>query len=317
MSEFFGIRAMRFVACAVVGMAVGLGVVQGQTISAGSTDELKRLARPFATVEAVDDSRDLVAWKELVSKARVVSLGESKHGAHEWLALRNRLFYFLVKECGFTAIALETGFPEARRISDYVLGGPGEAEQVVRAGMTWGFGAFAENVELVKWIRKYNENPANARKVRLYGIDLSLGGPMGSVPTAAAIEQTLEYLDRVDKMSALGLRKRLGPHVAKLPHGQLTAAEHDELTIAIGEMVEVVEREAPEYLQRSTKAEYGLARQSAAVARGPGASSVDWVEARRRNPKGRMEDDEREGCGNGGERAVGVGAGEQTFRICA
>src|SRR5690606_11694254 len=63
----------------------------------------------------------------LVGEARVVAIGEPAHGAHEPLALRNRVFRQLVEQQGFTVIALETGLTESRALDAYVRDGPGEA----------------------------------------------------------------------------------------------------------------------------------------------------------------------------------------------
>jgi erythromycin esterase len=60
------------------------------------------------------------------------------------------------------------------------------------------FDAFAENRELIEWMRQYNADPAHHRKLHFYGIDLSLGGPSGSIPTPAALFQAVSYLKRVD-----------------------------------------------------------------------------------------------------------------------
>src|SRR6185437_15855926 len=60
------------------------------------------------TVEAGGEDDGLAPLCDSVGRAPVVALGEPGHGAHEPLALRNRLYSYLVEHCGFTAIALET-----------------------------------------------------------------------------------------------------------------------------------------------------------------------------------------------------------------
>jgi len=149
----------------------------------------KEHAIPIRSVQAGTDVSDLRSLDAVIASARVVAFGEAAHGAHETLTFRNRLFEYLVNELGFTAIALESGLPESRRIDDFVTGGAGDAAQVVAANMTWGFGTFPENVELVSWMRAYNSDPRHTRKIHFYGMDLSLGGPQGSTPTPAAIDQ--------------------------------------------------------------------------------------------------------------------------------
>src|SRR6186713_2519891 len=81
----------------------------------------RRHALPLHVVDSTDDG-DLAGVADSIANARIVALGEPAHGAHEPLGFRNRLFRYLVTHHGFTAIALETGCTEARRIDDFVLG---------------------------------------------------------------------------------------------------------------------------------------------------------------------------------------------------
>ena len=203
-------------------------------------------AVPLRSVEMGGDLDDLRAIASVIGSSRVIAIGESTHGAHEPLAFRNRLFRYLVERHGFTAIALETGLPESRRVADFVAGRgnaapPDAAARVVRTGFTWGFGNFAENVELVQWMRAYNDDPRHPRKLRLYGIDLSLGGPQGSTPTPAAIEAALRYLASVDAPAASRMRMRFAPlmrHLPGDPSSPISTAERDTLSAAIATLVE-------------------------------------------------------------------------------
>jgi erythromycin esterase len=230
-------------------------------------------ALPIRSVEPGGDAADLRQLAPVLGAARVVALGEPTHGAHEPLAFRNRLFQFLVEELGFTAIALESGLPESRRLADFVAGGAGDEApddvlRVTRESLTWGFGAFAENAELVRWIRAYNADPAHRRKVHLYGIDLSLGGPLGSTPTPAAVEAALAYLARVDAVAARGLGARFAPYLKRLPNAAaaFTPAEHDSLTAAIDALVAQLERDRRRYVAASSEVDYAWAYRNAEVA---------------------------------------------------
>jgi len=226
-------------------------------------------AVPIQSVEPGNGAADLRRLKPIIGAARVVSLGEPAHGVHESLALRNRLFRYLVEELGFTAIAIESGFPESRRIFDFVAGGPGAAGQVVRENLTWGFGAFQENEELVRWIREYNADATHRRKVRFYGIDLSLGGPGGSTPKPAALDAALSYLARVDSTSAQRMRATFRRYLGSLSGGaaSLARVEHDGASAAIDDLIALLERERPAFIAASSEADYEWAYRNAIVAR--------------------------------------------------
>ena len=132
----------------------------------------------LSTVEPERSFTDLQDVRPLLESARVVALGEPMHGAHEPLALRNRLFEFLVEELDFTAIAVETGFTEAWAVNDYVHGLGGDAS-VTQHVFSWASHPRVEHQQLIDWMRDYNSRPSTTRQIRFYGLDLS-GGRQGS-----------------------------------------------------------------------------------------------------------------------------------------
>ena len=91
---------------------------------------------------------------------RIVAIGESVHGAHEFYWLRHRLIRFLVERMNFTAVAWESGFPEGFLIDDYIQGGQQDRERVLIGGMTMHMGRCQEMADLVDWLRTCNtQNP--------------------------------------------------------------------------------------------------------------------------------------------------------------
>ena len=167
-------------------------------------------ALPVVTLEAGQDLVDLLPLKAVVGTTRVVALGEPTHGAHEPLAFRNRLVRFLVEQMGFTAIALESGFTEAWGVDSFVGGGQGDAQDIVRKGLTSGFGRFAENRELVQWMRDYNvaARAAGRRAIHFYGIDLTAGGRVSG--PRRALDSALAFLARADADDASKFRTSMG-----------------------------------------------------------------------------------------------------------
>lgn len=87
---------------------------------------VKQHAIPLRTVERDDgDDADLRAAVRAIIRpeTRVIGFGEAVHGMREILALRNRLFAYLVEHYGVTAYASETSFSGATRIDDYITRG--------------------------------------------------------------------------------------------------------------------------------------------------------------------------------------------------
>jgi erythromycin esterase len=112
-----------------------------------------------------------VPLKPILSKAKVVGLGETTHGTHEIYQLKHRLVEFLVVELDFNVIAFEASFSACNAINDYVLYGKGDlATSVTEQGyVVWDIEEF---VDLVKWLREHNNAVPEDKKVRFHGLDL-------------------------------------------------------------------------------------------------------------------------------------------------
>jgi len=226
-------------------------------------------AVPLRTVEPEQDLDDLLPLKSLVGSARVVALGEPNHGTHEPLALRNRLIRFVVEQMGFTAIALETGFTESYAIECFVAGGAGELRSTVRNSMSWGFGNFPENEELIQWIREYNAH-TNHAKVRFYGIDLS-GAQDGAFPQARrAVDFAIRFLARGDSAAARSIRERLEPDLKQFStqnYSSLSSTDRERLAAGLQEISTALERAKATLVSICSEEEYAWAFHSIVVAR--------------------------------------------------
>ncbi|WP_282205111.1 erythromycin esterase family protein [Kitasatospora fiedleri] len=112
---------------------------------------------------------------------RLLALGEPTHGAEEFLDLRNELFRHLATDHGYRSIAVESDCLAARAVDAYVGGAAGALDTVVREGFGHGFGEFAGNRELVRWMREFNEGVEEGERLRCYGAD----GPLEITGAAA------------------------------------------------------------------------------------------------------------------------------------
>ncbi len=254
-------RSLSLLATAAALLASCAGPVGGRS---GAVTALA----PLRSVEPGGDRRDLEPLGTLVGNARVVALGEPAHGVHEPLALRNRVFEYLVTDLGFTAIALEAPFPEMRRVSEYVAGGPGTAESVLAESRGWGAQPLEENLQLLRWMRAWNTTPGRKRAIRLYAIDLSYTGPFGTHPTPAALEMALAYVRHVDTASARVLDPTFEPWLRRLSNPMLpvSRSEHDVMTAAVDDLVALLERQRVTYVAAGSAAEYEWAHRAAIVA---------------------------------------------------
>jgi erythromycin esterase-like protein len=157
-------------------------------------DAIRREAHPLT-----GDARDYDALIALIGDARIVLLGGAGLRTHEFYRERARITKRLIRERGFTAVAIEGDWPDAHRVNRYLRGGraDGNAEEALRGFRrfpTWAW-RNANMLDLVGWLRAHNDGlHRSARKVGFYGLDL--------YSLAASIEAALAYLDEHDPGAA-------------------------------------------------------------------------------------------------------------------
>jgi len=164
------------------------------------TDVVHEAAHPLSG--AIDDYNPLM---ELIGDASLVLIGEASHGTHEFYRERAQITKRLIKEKGFTAVAVEADWPDAYRVNRYVQGVGSDADAVEALEGFKRFPAWmwrnADVLDFVGWLRTYNDDlPASAMKAGFYGLDLySLHTSMAAV---------LDYLERIDPEAAQRARAR-------------------------------------------------------------------------------------------------------------
>lgn len=153
----------------------------------------------------VGEMSDYDPLMKLIGNARLVLIGEASHGTHEFYRERAQITKRLIKEKGFTAVAVEADWPDAYRVNRYVRGLGTDTDGVEALS---GFKRFpswmwrnADVLDFVGWLRTYNDDlPPAATKVGFYGLDLY------SLHTS--MEAVLDYLDRIDPEAAQRARAR-------------------------------------------------------------------------------------------------------------
>src|SRR3954452_24592906 len=103
-------------------------------------------ARGEAIPFALDSTESLYAAIDRLVAAidesvALLGFGEPMHGETDFLVLRNRLFQRLVEAHGYRAIAIESSFPRAQVVNEYVAGrGARSYEDIQDSGFSHGFG---------------------------------------------------------------------------------------------------------------------------------------------------------------------------------
>ena len=249
---------------AAEGVDVGTGNPSGSAFLAWA----RSAAVGLGSVEL--EANDTRPFCEIAGRASVLALGEPGHGAHQPLALRNRVFAYLVEHCGFTAIALETSFTESRAIHDYVAGGAGNAEELTRRSLSWGFGDYAENAQLVQWMHDYNRRARGKRAIQFYGIDLSgADNDSGFSHPDIALHAVVEYVRTAAPAESHDLMTDLSPKLDRIAAVGYAASarRHDP---ALDSVLQSLERFLGEnsrvLLRSSTRSQYDWAVRGLVVA---------------------------------------------------
>jgi erythromycin esterase len=213
---------------------------------------------PLRTVEAGHGFADLEPLRATIGAAHVVALGEATHGTREFFQLKHRLLEFLVARMGFNVFAIEATMPEAFDVNDYVLTGRGDPEKALAGLYFWTWDTH-EVLDLIRWMRRWNADPAHPTKVKFYGMDMQY--------PPRAVRKTLDYLRRVDPDEASRASAILGllgnPYVAQRGlKPPASAASHvaaiDSTIAALGHRFD--ERRAA-YERRSSGGDWAVARQ--------------------------------------------------------
>src|SRR5450759_1043430 len=134
--------------------------------------DLRKETRPMT-----GDREDFDPLLALVGDSRFVLIGEASHGTHEFYRIRAEITKRLIRERGFTAVAVEADWPDAYRVNRYVRGGRDDADATESLG---GFKRFpqwmwrnADVLDFIGWLRAHNEGlPKDAPRAGFYGLDL-------------------------------------------------------------------------------------------------------------------------------------------------
>lgn len=181
-------------------------------IHAALDNWIRREAIPFSldSPETFNAAVDKVV-ASLDDSVELLGFGEALHGGEDILKLRNRLFQRLVEVHGYSAIAIESSFPRAHIVNEYVAGrGPASYEGVKDAGFSHGFGRLDANRELVEWMRAFNADPTQRVKLQFYGFD-SPTEMMFSDSPRQVLNFVLDYLASIDSAIGQEHRQRTDP----------------------------------------------------------------------------------------------------------
>lgn len=140
------------------------------------------------------DITDLEPLIKAASPAKYILLGEASHGTSEFYSIRTEITKKLIKEHGFSFVAVEGDWPACYEVNRYVKGVAPEyssAEDSLKKSFnrwpTWMW-ANHEMVDLVNWLYDFNQNRGK-KKVGFYGLDV--------YSLWESLEAIIDYLEKI------------------------------------------------------------------------------------------------------------------------
>jgi erythromycin esterase-like protein len=201
-----------------------------------------------AAVPLSGAASDYDALLDLVGDARFALLGEATHGTHEFYAERAKISQRLIREKGFSAVAVEADWPDAYRVNRYVRGQGSDADALAALS---GFERFpswmwrnTDVATFVEWLRGHNVI-TTGDKVGFYGLDL--------YSLFTSVQEVLRYLDKVDPGAAAQARERYAcfDHYGDEPqhYGYATGVGMSEsCEQGVMEMLQLFQQRAQDYM---------------------------------------------------------------------
>jgi erythromycin esterase-like protein len=161
------------------------------------------LAAAAEPLPDIDDPAFGAMFDRYAEGARVVLLGEASHGTSEFYRARAAITRWLIEQRGFSILALEADWPDARALDAHVRqrpAPPGAAEAFNRFP-TWMW-RNREFDALLDWLRGHNASRPETERAAIYGLDL--------YNLAASMRTVIDYLEREDPEAAKLARERYG-----------------------------------------------------------------------------------------------------------
>jgi erythromycin esterase len=255
--------------------------------------ELKQRAIALTTAGPGGPRDDLAAFGKAVGDARIVALGEATHGTREFFQLKHRLLEYLVNEKGFTVFALEANWPESLAVDRYIKTGEGSAKAAL-AGMYFWTWNTEEVLDLIEWMRSYNQAPGKHPLLSFTSFDMQMAHVAGRM--------ALEYLGRhspADMDAAAGVYTEA--QMLETRRTQIYDDQAKGLADRAAAVVKLFDQKRTELIAASSQEAWRDARQAAAIVyqsctmripgKGPAyrgeamASNVEWLRTVHPNEK--------------------------------
>ena len=160
-----------------------------RVISAKKISETKSVAKSIKDLKLPDSTK-------------VIALGEAAHGNKEFQELKLDVLKHLVSTSDVRSFSLEADWGEGMAVNAYIHGKEGSAFDIVKS-MSFSIYRTKEMIDLIEWMKVYNESAPDGEKLNFYGFDMQ--NPDKS------LKFIVEYCKKQKILSDIDLEKSLFP----------------------------------------------------------------------------------------------------------
>jgi erythromycin esterase len=217
-------------------------------------DSLDEYTTPLETVDPSASLTGLDFLRSDLADVSVIGMGEATHGTREFFQFKHRLFRFLVEELGVRVFTWEANFAETLAIDRYIRTGEGDPTEAIATVYFWIW--YVESVlEMVEWMRDFNEGREPDDKIRFYGVDVQYA--------RGQIDALQRYFDAVDDDFLDSYSTAVSDLRSEAP--QEDEAALDRARQLVSALQDHLDANESAFATATTKDEYELARQHARV----------------------------------------------------
>ena len=125
----------------------------------------------------LNNEKDLDILLKEIDTSRIVLLGEASHGTSEYYTWRTAISKRLIKEKGFSFIAVEGDWPDSYKVNNFIKAEKKDSNAVItllkeyNRWPTWLWANY-EVASLVGWLNEFNQNRSAKDEIGFYGLDL-------------------------------------------------------------------------------------------------------------------------------------------------
>lgn len=213
---------------------------------------IEKNAIEIHSIEPSGEDKDLRGLSPVLKNKKIIGLGDATHGTKEFFVLKNRIIEYLIKNENCTAIALELPLDCGVKINNYVRTGEGDINGLLKEAWWWHRTEDIKN--FLVWLKDYNLNLPDNKKVSFYGFDSQVRGDN--------TYQIFEYYKKVDPRFEENV-KPIYDFIAELyidNYSFFTPYRTHKYEESVDKLKSLLEKNKEQYISNSSKEEYLLAK---------------------------------------------------------